>query len=118
MQTVSYLSSGATVTEAVDSGTYTVQLDVQECDSYNAATLTDPNWTFTIGPKQLSDLDFSDITVAKVYDGTTGAGILDGTVGFAGKCGDDDVSIVATPGPYADGDVDAGTDKTVMLELS
>ena len=76
MQTVSYLSSGATVTEAVDSGTYTVQLDVQECDSYNAATLTDPNWTFTIGPKQLSDLDFSDITVAKVYDGTTGAGIL------------------------------------------
>ena len=117
-QTVSYLSNGATVTEAVDPGAYTVQLDVQECDSYNAATLTDPNWTFTIGPKQLSDLDFSDITVAKVYDGTTGAGILDGTVGFAGKCGDDDVSIVATPGPYADGDVDAGTDKTVMLELS
>lgn len=117
-QTVSYLSNGATVTEAVDPGTYTVQLDVQECDSYNAATLTDPNWTFTIGPKQLSDLDFSDITVAKVYDGTTGAGILDGTVGFAGKCGDDDVSIVATPGPYADGDVDAGTDKTVTLELS
>ena len=117
-QTVSYLSNGATVTEAVDPGTYTVQLDVQECDSYNAATLTDPNWTFTIGPKQLSDLDFSDITVVKVYDGTTGAGILDGTVGFAGKCGDDDVSIVATPGPYADGDVDAGTDKTVTLELS
>lgn len=117
-QTVSYLSNGATVTEAVDPGTYTVQLDVQECDSYNAATLTDPNWTFTIGPKQLSDLDFSDITVAKVYDGTTGAGILDGTVGFAGKCGDDDVSIVAAPGPYADGDVDAGTDKTMTLELS
>ena len=81
-QTVSYLSNGATVTEAVDPGTYTVQLDVQECDS------------------------------------TTGAGILDGTVGFAGKCGDDDVSIVATPGPYADGDVDAGTDKIVTLELS
>ena len=117
-QTVSYLSNGATVTEAVDPGTYTVQLDVQECDSYNAATLTDPNWTFTIGPKQLSDLDFSDITVVKVYDGTAGAGILDGTVGFAGKCGDDDVSIVAAPGPYADGDVDAGTDKTVTLELS
>lgn len=117
-QTVSYLSNGATVTEAVDPGTYTVQLDVQECDSYNAATLTDPNWTFTIGPKQLSGLDFSDITVAKVYDGTTGAGILDGTVGFAGKCGDDDVSIVAIPGPYAEGDVDAGTDKTVTLELS
>ena len=117
-QTVSYLSNGAAVTEAVDPGTYTVQLDVQECDSYNAATLTDPNWTFTIGPKQLSDLDFSDIAVAKVYDGTTGAGILDGTVGFAGKCGDDDVSIVAAPGPYADGDVDAGTDKTVTLELS
>ena len=117
-QTVSYLSNGATVTEAVDPGTYTVQLDVQECDSYNAATLTDPNWTFTIGPKQLSDLDFSDITVVKVYDGTAGAGILDGTVGFAGKCGDDDVSIVATPGPYADGDVDAGADKTVTLELS
>ena len=117
-QTVSYLSNGATVTEAVDPGAYTVQLDVQECDSYNAATLTDPNWTFTIGPKQLSDLDFSDITVVKVYDGTAGAGILDGTVGFAGKCGDDDASIVATPGPYADGDVDAGTDKTVTLELS
>lgn len=117
-QTVSYLSNGATVTKAVDPGTYAVQLDVQECDSYNAATLTDPSWTFTIGPKQLSDLDFSDITVVKVYDGTTGAGILDGTVGFAGKCGDDDVSIVATPGPYADGDVDAGTDKTVTLELS
>ena len=117
-QTISYLSDGATVTEAVDPGTYAVQLDVQECDSYNAATLADPSWTFTIGPKQLSDLDFSDITVVKVYDGTTGAGILGGTVGFAGKCGDDDVSIVATPGPYAEGDVDAGTDKTVTLELS
>ena len=117
-QTVSYLRDGATVTEAVDPGTYAVQLDVQECDSYKAATLTDPNWTFTIGLKQLSDLDFSDITVVKVYDGTTGSGILDGTVGFAGKCDDDDVSIVATPGPYAEGDVDAGTDKTVTLEFS
>ena len=117
-QTVSYLSDGATVNEAVDPGTYAVQLDVQQCDSYNAATLTDPSWTFTIGPKQLSDLDFSDITVVKVYDGTTDAGILEGTVGFTGKCGDDDVSIVATPGPYAEGDVDAGTGKTVTLELS
>ena len=117
-QTISYLSDGATVSEAVDPGTYAVQLDVQECDSYNAATLADPSWTFTIGPKQLSDLDFSDITVVKVYDGTTDAGILEGTVGFAGKCGDDDVSIVATPGPYAEGDVDAGTGKTVTLELS
>lgn len=117
-QTVSYLSDGATVTEAVDPGTYAVQLDVQECDSYNAATLADPSWTFTIGPKQLSDLDFSDITVVKVYDGTTDAGILEGTVGFTGKCGDDDVSIVATPGPYAESDVDAGTGKTVTLELS
>ena len=117
-QTISYLSDGATVTEAVDPGTYAVQLDVQECDSYNAATLADPSWTFTIGPKQLSDLDFSDITVVKVYDGTTGAGILEGTVGFTGKCGDDDVSIVATPGPYAEGDIDAGTGKTVTLELS
>uniref|UniRef100_UPI003AB71AD5 YDG domain-containing protein n=1 Tax=Ellagibacter sp. TaxID=2137578 RepID=UPI003AB71AD5 len=117
-QTVSYLSDGVAVSEAVDPGTYAVQLDVQECDSYNAATLTDPSWTFTIGPKQLSDLDFSDITVVKVYDGTTDAGILEGTVGFTGKCGDDDVSIVATPGPYAEGDVDAGTGKTVTLELS
>lgn len=117
-QTISYLSDGATVSEAVEPGTYAVQLDVQECDSYNAATLTDSSWTFTIGPKQLSDLDFSDITVVKVYDGTTGAGILDGTVGFAGRCGDDDVSIVAIPGPYDEGDVDAGTDKTVTLELS
>ena len=117
-QTISYVSDGATVSEAVDPGTYAVQLDVQECDSYNAATLADPSWTFTIGPKQLSDLDFSDITVVKVYDGTTDAGILEGTVGFAGKCGDDDVSIVATPGPYAEGDVDAGTGKTVTLELS
>ena len=117
-QTISYLSDGATVSEAVDPGTYAVQLDVQECDSYNAATLADPSWTFTIGPKELSDLDFSDITVVKVYDGTTDTGILEGTVGFAGKCGDDDVSIVATPGPYAEGDVDAGTGKTVTLELS
>ena len=117
-QTISYVSDGATVSEAVDPGTYAVQLDVQECDSYNAATLTDPSWTFTIGPKQLSDLGFSDITVVKVYDGTTDAGILEGTVGFTGKCGDDDVSIVATPGPYAEGDIDAGTGKTVTLELS
>lgn len=117
-QTISYMRDGAIVSDAVDPGTYVVQLAVEECDAYNAATLTDPNWTFTIGPKQLSDLDFSDIAVVKDYDGTTGAGILDGTVGFAGKCGDDDVSIVATPGPYADGDVDAGTDKTVTLELS
>ena len=117
-QAVSYLSDGATVSEAVEPGTYAVQLDVQECDSYNAATLTDQSWTFTIGPKQLSDLDFSDITVVKVYDGTTDAGILEGTAGFTGKCGDDDVSILATPGPYAEGDVDAGTGKTVTLELS
>ena len=117
-QTISYMRDSATVGDAVDPGTYAVQLAVEECDAYNAATLTDPGWTFTIGPKQLSDLDFSDITVAKVYDGTTAAGMLDGVVGFAGKCGDDDVSIVATPGFYAEGDVDAGTGKTVTLELS
>lgn len=117
-QTISYMRDGAIVSDAVDPGTYAVQLAVQECDTYNAATLTDPSWTFTIDPKQLSDLDFSDITVAKAYDGTTAAGMLDGVVGFAGKCGDDDVSIVAIPGPYAEGDVDAGTGKTVTLELS
>ena len=117
-QTISYVSDGATLSDAVNPGTYAVQLAVEECDAYNAATLTDPSWTFTIGPKQLSDLDFSNITVAKAYDGTTAAGTLDGTVGFTGKCGDDDVSIVATPGPYAEGDVDAGTGKTVTLELS
>ena len=117
-QTISYMRDGAIVSDAVDPGTYAVQLAVEECDAYNAATLTDPSWTFTIDPKQLGDLDFSDITVAKVYDGITAAGMLDGVVGFAGKCGDDDVSIVATPGPYAEGDVDAGTGKTVTLELS
>lgn len=117
-QTISYMRDGAIVSDAVDPGTYAVQLAVQECDTYNAATLTDPSWTFTIDPKQLSDLDFSDITVAKAYDGTTAAGMLDGVVGFAGKCGDDDVSIVAIPGPYAEGDVDAGAGKTVTLELS
>ena len=117
-QTISYMSNGVTLSDAVNPGTYTVQLAVQECDAYNAAMLTDPSWTFTIDPRQLSDFDFSDITVAKVYDGTTSAGTLDGTVGFAGKCGDDDVSIVATPGPYAEADVDAGTGKTVTLELS
>ena len=118
VQTISYVSDGATLNDAVNPGTYAVQLAVEECDAYNAATLNDPSWTFTIGPKELSDLDFSDIAVVKAYDGTTAAGTLYGTVGFAGKCGDDDVSIVAAPGPYAEGDIDAGTGKTVTLELS
>ena len=71
---------------------------------------------FTIIPKQLTALDFSGITVTKIYDGTTGAGTLTGTVGFNGKVSTDDISIKAVPGVYADANV--GQNKHVTLALS
>ena len=71
---------------------------------------------FTIIPKQLTALDFSGITVTKIYDSTTEAGTLTGTVGFNGKVSTDDIFIKAIPSMYADANV--GTNKTVTLALS
>ena len=71
---------------------------------------------FTIIPKQLTALDFSGITVTKIYDSTTEAGTLTGTVGFSGKVSTDNISIKAIPGVYAD--EKAGQNKHVILTLS
>ena len=71
---------------------------------------------FTIIAKQLTALDFSGITVTKIYDSTTEAGTLTGTVGFNGKVNTDDIFIKATPGVYADEKV--GQNKHVTLALS
>ena len=71
---------------------------------------------FTIIAKQLTALDFSGITVTKIYDSTTEAGTLTGTVGFNGKVSTDDIFIKAIPSMYADANV--GTNKTVTLALS
>ncbi len=71
---------------------------------------------FTIIPKQLTALDFSKIAVTKIYDGTTDAGALTGTVGFNGKVNTDDIFIKAIPGVYADEKV--GQNKRVTLTLS
>lgn len=74
--------------------------------------------SFTIDRKQLTALDFSDITVSKVYDGTCTAGELSGRIGFNGKCGEDDVAITAVPSDYAADAVNAGEGKSVTLTLS
>ena len=71
---------------------------------------------FTIIPKQLTALDFSGITVTKIYDSTTEAGTLTGTVGFNGKVSTDDIFIKAIPSVYADEKV--GQNKHVTLTLS
>ncbi len=71
---------------------------------------------FHIYQKRLTNLDLSGLTVTKVYDSGTGAGTLTGTIGFVGKVGTDDVSIVVeTVGEYADANV--GTGKTITLTL-
>lgn len=70
----------------------------------------------SITAKPLTGLDFSKIAVTKVYDGTTDAGTLTGTVGFSGKVNTDDISIKAIPGVYADEKV--GQNKHVTLTLS
>ena len=69
-----------------------------------------------ITPKMLTEFDFSGITVTKIYDSTTEAGTLTGTVGFNGKVNTDDIFIKAIPSMYADANV--GTNKTVTLALS
>ena len=70
----------------------------------------------SVTAKPLTGLDFSKIAVTKVYDGTTDAGTLTGTVGFSGKVNTDDISIKAIPGVYADEKV--GQNKHVTLTLS
>ena len=71
----------------------------------------------SITAKPLTGLDFSSITVTKVYDGTTDAGTLIGTVDFAGVVDKDEVSIKAVPGEYADANV-GENNKTIVLTLS
>lgn len=95
-------------------GEYTVK-----ASSTGHATVADKTVTadFAITPKTLNDLDFSGVTVTKVYDGTTSAGAVGGSaITFTGKVGTDDVSIKAVAGAYAD--ANAGTGKTVTLTLS
>lgn len=71
----------------------------------------------SITAKTLTGLDFSSIVVTKVYDGTTDAGMLTGTVHFAGVVDEDEVSIKAVPGAYADANV-GENNKTIVLTLS
>ena len=70
----------------------------------------------SITAKPLTGLDFSSIAVTKVYDGTTDAGMLTGTVNFAGVVDEDEVSIKAVPGLYVN--VNVGENKTIVLALS
>lgn len=71
----------------------------------------------SITAKPLTGLDFSSITVTKVYDGTTDEGTLTGTVNFTGVVDEDEVSIKAAPGAYADANV-GENNKTIVLTLS
>ena len=87
-----------------------------------SVTLDNDNYTVAdfgvnanITPKSLTDITASG-TVTKEYDATTAAAAFDVTVSFGGRVGDDEVSITATPGAYADANV--GTGKTVTLTLS
>ena len=85
-----------------------------KASNYELVVETDS--TFEITKKTLTNLDLSGLTVTKVYDSGTGAGTLTGTIGFVGKVGNDDVSIlVETVGEYDDANV--GTGKTITLTL-
>ncbi len=70
----------------------------------------------TVGKKELTNINTSGVSVTKVYDGTTAAGTLSGSISFTGKVGTDDVSITAVPRAYADANV--SSTKTVTLDLS
>ena len=70
----------------------------------------------TVGKKELTNINTSGVSVTKVYDGTTAAGTLSGSISFTGKEGTDDVSITAVPRAYADANV--SSTKTVTLDLS
>ena len=72
--------------------------------------------TAAITAKTLTNVNVSGVTVTKVYDGTTSAGTVSGDVTFVGKIENDDVSITATAGAYADKNV--STEKTVTLNLA
>ena len=87
-----------------------------ENDNYRLAASEVLEVEASITAKSLTGLDFSKIAVTKVYDGTTDAGTLTGTVGFSGKVNTDDISIKAIPGVYADEKV--GQNKHVTLTLS
>ena len=87
-----------------------------ENDNYRLAASEVLEVEASITAKPLTGRDFSKIAVTKVYDGTTDAGTLTGTVGFSGKVNTDDISIKAIPGVYADEKV--GQNKHVTLTLS
>lgn len=87
-----------------------------ENDNYRLAASEVLEVEASITAKPLTGLDFSKIAVTKVYDGTTDAGTLTGTVRFSGKVNTDDISIKAIPGVYADEKV--GQNKHVTLTLS
>ena len=92
-----------------------ITLDGADKDNYSldSAPVTA---TAAITAKTLTNVNVSGVTVTKVYDGTTSAGTVSGDVTFVGKIENDDVSITATAGAYADKNV--GTEKTVTLNLA
>ncbi|MGN0967671.1 MAG: S-layer homology domain-containing protein [Oscillospiraceae bacterium] len=123
-------SNGSTPTyqykvKGADDGTYTstkpttVGEYTVKASSTGHATVADAVVTtdFAITQKILTGLNFTGVTVTKVYDGTTSAGAVGGSaITFTGKVGTDDVSIKAVAGEYTDANV--GTGKTVTLTLS
>ena len=108
------LSVGHDYTLAYENNKFvgTAAVKITGIGNYTGEITTD----FAIVPKQLTALDFSGITVTKIYDSTTEAGTLTGTVGFNGKVSTDDIFIKAIPGVYADEKV--GQNKHVTLALS
>lgn len=74
------------------------------------------NLTVTVAPKELTGIDVSKVTVTKTYDGKTTAGNVSGKIEIKEKVGEDDVSITAKAGEYAD--QYAGNGKTVTLTLT
>ena len=88
-----------------------------ENDNYRLAASEVLEVEASITAKPLTGLDFSKIAVTKVYDGTTDAGTLTGTVGFSGKVNTDDISIKAIPGVYADEKVRQNKHVTLTLSL-
>ena len=98
----------------VKAGTATVTVTAAAVEgSYAEGTAT---LNVTVAPKTLTDIDVSKVTVTKTYNGEKTAGEVSGDIEFKGKVGDDNVSITAKAGEYAD--QYAGNGKTVTLTLT
>ena len=111
--TLEYKGAGETEWSSaapVNAGSYEVRVSVASTAEWKAAQAT---FEFTIAKKQLT---ISGTTVAdKVYDGTTDATVMTGTL--AGLIGTDELSVgVSATGTFAD--KNAGSDKTVTIAYS